>query len=114
MSDWIESGSSGESWKPEKEGEEIIGRYVAKKENVGINNSNVYVLDVDGSDEPVKVWGSTVLDSRFEEIRIGYDVKIEFLGHKKGKSPKPYKDFKVMYKKPEDWAEEAASQISED
>lgn len=112
MSDWIESGQSGDTWKPENEGDSIIGRYIAKKENVGMNNSNIYMLKVEEKDEPTGVWGSTVLDSRFEEVKVGYDVKIEFLGHKKGNSPKPYKDFKVMYKKPEDWVADAQAQLS--
>ena len=99
MSDWQEAGSnSGETWKPENEGDTLTGLYTAKKENVGQNNSNIYMIQVDGEDEPTSVWGSTVLDTKFQEIGIGSEVKIEYLGKVKSKAPQPYKDFKVLYK----------------
>lgn len=97
--DFIEAGSStGETWKPENKGDTIQGLYTAKKENVGVNNSNIYLIHVDGQDEPTSVWGSTVLDTKFQEISIGAEVKIEFLGKVRSKAPQPYKDFKVLYK----------------
>jgi hypothetical protein len=46
----------------------------------------------------MSVWGSTVLDTKFQEIEQGQEVKIEFLGHVKGTGPKPYKDFDVQYR----------------
>ena len=58
-------------WDCEKD-KTIQGVYVAKKENVGENNSNVYVLNV--GDKKVGVWGSVVLDSRFEQIKQGSEV----------------------------------------
>lgn len=96
--DWTEAGNAGESWKPENEGDTITGTLKQTKENVGINNSNVYVVQVEGEEDPTSVWGSTVLDTKFQEIPLGSMVKITFLGHVKGKGPKPYKDFKVQYK----------------
>lgn len=98
MSDWQEAGQNGDSWKPENVGDTIQGLLTEKKENVGINNSNVYVIELEGQEEPVSVWGSTVLDTKFQEITIGSEVKIEYLGLEKGKGPKPYKNFKVLYK----------------
>ena len=98
MSDWIETGTTGDTWKPEKEGDTIQGVYKAKKENVGINESNIYVIQVEGVETTTGVWGSTVLDSRMEEVPIGSIVKIEFTGHEKGKGPKPYKTFRVWFK----------------
>jgi len=105
MSEWRTAGTAGDSWKPENKGDVIQGIYKVKKEDVGINKSNVYQLKVSGRDELVSVWGSTVLDTKFEEIELGNEVRIEFLGEVKGKGPKPYKDFKVDYRETEDIAE---------
>lgn len=96
MAEWKEAGMAGDSWKPEAEGDTIQGIYVMKKENVGVNASNVYV--VRKGDEDLSVWGSTVLDTKFQEIPEGAEVKIEFVGMVKGKGPKPYKDFRVDYR----------------
>lgn len=110
--DFIEAGSStGETWKPENAGDTIQGTLKTTKTNVGVNNSNIYIIQVDGEDEPTSVWGSAVLDSKFQEIPEGSLVKIEFLGRVKGKSPQPYKDYKVLYKKPETWAADAAAKV---
>lgn len=98
MSDWTEAGTGGESWKPENEGDTITGLYTQKKENVGINNSNVYMVEQAGAEEATSVWGSTVLDTKFQEIPVGSEVKIEYLGKEKGKGPKPYNNYKVLYK----------------
>ena len=76
----------------------IQGVYVAKKENVGENDSNIYVLNV--GDEKVGVWGSAVLDGRFEQIAIGSEVKIEYLGKKTGeKGGREYHNF-IVYRRP--------------
>lgn len=98
----VEAGSgSGDTWKPENEGDTLVGTLKAIKTNVGQNDSNVYVFEeVADAEEDVSVWGSAVLDSKFEEIPVGSRVKIEFLGRVKGKGPQPYKDFKVLYKAP--------------
>ena len=99
MSDWKEAGgNSGDSWKPENVGDTIMGSYIGKKENVGLNNSTIYLVQVAGQDEPTSVWSSTVLDTKFQEIPVGSDVKIEYLGKEKGNAPMPYKNFKVLYK----------------
>lgn len=99
MSDFIEAGAGNtESWKPQEAGDTIAGLYTQKKENVGVNNSNIYLVHVDGDDEATSVWGSTVLDTKFQEIPVGSEVKIEYLGKVKSKAPQPYKDFKVLYK----------------
>lgn len=75
----VEAGSGGgESWKPENVGDVVFGTYRAMKTNVGKHNSNVYVIQEDGKDETTSVWGSTVIDGRFEEIPVGSRVKIEF------------------------------------
>ena len=80
-------------WDCEKD-KTIQGVYVSKKENVGENKSNIYVLNV--GDNKIGVWGSVILDSRFENIKQGQEVKIEYLGKKIGeKGGREYKDYKV-------------------
>ena len=96
---FTEAGSaSNETWKPENEGDNIKGTYTALKENVGVNKSNIYMIQRAGETEALSVWGSTVLDTKFQEIPIGSIVYIEYLGKVKSKAPQPYKDFKVLYK----------------
>lgn len=100
----IEAGSgSGETWKPETEGDLIFGTYKAHKSSVGQNNSEVYLIQEDDKDEPTNVWGSTVLDARFEEIPVGSRVQITYLGKKTGKRAE-YKDYLVKYVANEDAA----------
>ena len=90
---FTEAGNSGESWNEEKP---VMGQYKAKKEDVGPHSSNVYVLATEDGD--VSVWGSTVLDNKFNEIPLGSTVYVESLGKVKGKHGSSYKDYKVMYK----------------
>lgn len=120
MSDnWTEAGSaSDETWKPENAGDSVTGKYVKVRDNVGANSSNMYYLEqesADGKDKlTISVWGSTVLDTKFEEIPVGSQVKIEFLGLEKGKGAKPYKNFKVLYKAPDNWADDAKKAVDEE
>jgi len=99
VNDWLEAGSgNGDTWKPENVGDTITGTLKQVKTNVGQNNSNVYMILEEGKSDATSVWGSAVLDTKFEEIPVGSMVRIEFIGREKGKSPMPYKNFKVMYK----------------
>jgi len=75
----------------------IEGVYVSKKDNVGANESRLYVIKTDKGD--VSVWDSTVLHSKFSEIEIGCKVRIEPLGEiKSEKTGRSYMDFKVFWK----------------
>lgn len=95
--DWTEAGSgNSKTWDKEKNNV-IQGLYKSKKSNVGPNQSNVYNIQVNGEDEVTGVWGSTVLDGRFEEIPEGSEVRIEYLGTAQGKRGQ-YADYKVLYK----------------
>ncbi len=94
MSGWNKvSAENGEVWDRQKS---IEGKYIKAESNVGPNKSNLYTLKT--KDGPVGVWGSTVLDSKFEEIEVGSLVKIEPLGLKEGKTGKQYQDYDVFWK----------------
>lgn len=93
LDDWIETGQSA-SWD---ESEVLIGTYVRVKTNVGTHNSNVYVIRKEDGSE-LGVWGSTVINGRFEEIPVGSLIKIESLGETKSKTGTKYKDYRIMYK----------------
>lgn len=78
---------------PLKKGDAIEGRYIEKKVGIGTRGSNVYVIETQ-SGEKVGVWGSTVIDGRFESIPVGKMVGIEYLGVQKTKDGKgEYKGF---------------------
>ena len=80
-------------WIPEKEGDEIEGKLIRIEENVGTNESMQYTLETEDSIRGV--WGSTVLDEKLKIFEVGDDVKIVFLGKKKGSKVAEYKDFDV-------------------
>lgn len=96
-SDWIEVNEGGEAWDGK---EPIQGVYLAMKTNVGKNKSNMYVLKTE--DGQIGVWGSAVLDSKFEQIEKGSEVRVEFIGLAESKSGNEYKDYKVQYKPNQD------------
>lgn len=74
-------------------GDGISGRYIEKLENIGPNKSNVYVIESNG--QRIGLWGSTVIDSKFERITIGKVVAVAYAGIGKSKMGKSYKDFKI-------------------
>ena len=81
------------SWKPQNAGDEVAGVFIAKKENVGINKSNVYYLE--NKDGPTMIWGSTVLDDRMTIAHIGDHIQIKFLGTQENTRGQPTKLFEV-------------------
>lgn len=89
----IEAGS-GDMW--DQTGV-IEGVYIARRENVGPNNSNVYLIRTEEGDKGV--WGSTVLDGKFDDIPLNCEVQVEFTGmsEKAGKFGKHYKEFRVRF-----------------
>lgn len=88
------AGQGGDSW--DKKGE-LHGHYYQQKSDVGVHNSKVYmILDME-TDKPVQVWGSTVLDTKFQEIPLGSEVWIECLGETTGKRGSKYVDYTVDY-----------------
>ena len=78
----------------------IVGKYIGMKTNVGPNASNIYNIVNEADGEIWGVWGSAVIDSKFEEIPVNSRVRIEYLGKKQGKRGE-FKDYSVKYKVPE-------------
>lgn len=76
----------------------IEGIYTEKRSHIGKNNSNIYVIKLsDGNSKGV--WGSTVLDGRFENIPVGSEVRIVFNGKVSGKDARgAYKSYSVFMK----------------
>lgn len=93
MSDWVEVNANNATWDQEKP---IQGIYKRSVENVGPNNSMQHILATD--DGEVAVWGSTVLDGKFEQIPAGAEVRVEFLGKEKSAKGVEYKNYKVQYR----------------
>lgn len=75
----------------------VQGVYTQKKTNVGPNDSTMYVLK--NKDGNVSVWGSAVLDARFEQIPLGAEVRIESLGKETSeKTGRSYYNYKVEFR----------------
>lgn len=100
MSDkWEKSESSfNETFKFEKEKDEIVGILKEVKRNIGPNNSNKYVLVAKG--EEVEIWGSTQLDAHLDKTdRLGKEVKIVFKGIVTSeKSGREFKDYDIFFR----------------
>lgn len=111
--DWkkVEPGVNSETWKPEKEGDEIVGVLKDAQDEVGPNKSRVYTISTD--DGTFSVWGSTVLDNRMKNVAIGEEVKIVYKGMAKSEKRKgaEYKDWDVFHRMPEGLTDEDIEDI---
>lgn len=79
----------------------LHGIYVGKKDHVGTNDSNVYDIKVaDGT--VYSMWGSDLLDGKFNKIFFNSEVRVTCLGIAQPKTPKgrAYMNFKVEAAKP--------------
>lgn len=99
MSDEWEEVTLGNTWDFTKD-KELIGLYLGKEEGVGENASTMFSFEVDHQN--MSVWGSTVLDGKMKNVKVGEEVKITFLGLKDSpnRKGKQYKDFKVEHRAP--------------
>lgn len=92
------SGEANESWNGKdsslKVGDKIHGFYTGKKTNVGKFNATIYIIE-DENDKRWDVWGGTVIDSAFEQIKQGAEVEIEFAGTKPSDKGNPVKLYEV-------------------
>lgn len=97
MNDW-KKVEVGDNWNYKElgEGADIIGLYVGKDEHIGENDSTVYRIETDGV--TISVWGSTVLDARMTQVKIGNEVRIVYKGSKPSekRKGKTYHDFEVF------------------
>lgn len=102
MNDGFTEVGGGEVWgskdEPLKPGDQIVGEYIGTQKDVGPNNSKMHSLRTPDGDRAV--WGSTVLDGRMEQVKLGDIVRITFTGlsAKLGKFGKPFKEYKVEVK----------------
>ena len=92
MDEWktIEPGV----WKPEKEGDNIIGVLINKEpkdEQTGFS-ARYYLENEKGM---FFVWGSTVLDDRMQYVKAGQKTKITFEGKTKNKRGQNVNLFRV-------------------
>ena len=109
---WQEVGGQQkiDMWDENAGDKTIIGQYVKVRTDVGRNKSNIFELKLESGDT-IGVWGSTVLDGRFESILPGSMVKIEFLGKTAGKDAKgAYKNY-LVHMKPAETAPETKSEV---
>lgn len=92
MDEWktIEPGV----WKPEKEGDQIMGVLVSKEpkdENTGLS-ARYYLETTAGM---FFVWGSAVIDDRMQYVKIGDKVRITYKGKTTNKRNQTMNLFKV-------------------
>jgi hypothetical protein len=102
--EWKEATNSEfEDWDwDDPKNKVLIGLYTEMKTGVGANNSNVYIIEMkDESGRTVNVWGSTVLNTKFEKVQVGEEVRIEYMGEVENKKGgRTYRDFKLFHRIP--------------
>ncbi len=77
-SEWTEN--TGNTWKPEKKDDEMVGILADIQNDVGRNASMLYTIQDAKTKENIGVWGSTILDARMKGISIGMEVRIVYKG----------------------------------
>jgi hypothetical protein len=75
----------------------ILGYLIEVKGELGIAKSTLYILsgDKEGNNR-MGVWGTTVLNKKMHDVKIGDLVKIVYLGKEKGKGIQTYHNFEVL------------------
>lgn len=102
MAEWKTAGKGGNqgAWSPE-EGEELIGIYQSKEVDKGPNKSNLYTFKKHNG-ELISVWGSKVVDSKFDDetdpIVIGDEVRFVYKGKRQGTRGTVYKDYSIQHR----------------
>src|SRR3990167_3162322 len=91
VSDWQEV-TPGEFWQPENVGDKVEGIYEGK--TIGAFG-DLYLLKT--KDGQITLPSKTVLHTKFQNIKEGAEVQIEFLGEKQSTTTKgrKYQDFAV-------------------
>ncbi|MBT5832339.1 MAG: hypothetical protein HOH77_19280 [Candidatus Latescibacteria bacterium] len=86
-------------WRPEKEGDALMGKLLQKRPKGGKYQSESYV--VENHKALYIVFGTAVLEDRMKNVSIGDIVRIEYKGTKKNKRDEDTKIFEVFRKKEE-------------
>jgi hypothetical protein len=92
MDEWktIEPGV----WRPEKEGDEIVGVLVGKEPKNELSGiSAKYHIETDKG--MFFVWGSTVLDDRMQYVKVNQKIRITYEGKTKNKRGQDVNLFRV-------------------
>ena len=83
-----------------KEGASIKGIYGGKRAvNTKLGPANLYTIE-DKDGKKTDMWGTQILDSFFNAIKIGTEVDIKYLGKKKSaKGPSSFHAWELNYDK---------------
>ena len=93
--DTNDSGYDEIAWKPQEAGEQLLGEYVEKKEDCGLDNYTFYIID-DG-EQRWSLLESTVLRSQFQKVEIGDVVLVKYLGKQQAqRGNRQYNNYKVI------------------
>jgi len=83
-----------------KQGDELVGNYQGKEEDVGPNKSILYNFK-NPKGEFIQVWGSAILDARFKTLEVGDEVRVVYQGKVKSeKTGRSYHSYEVYHRKP--------------
>ena len=83
-----------DTWKAEKAGDNIEGKYVGMEPGTDDMSARYYVENETGIR---LVWGSAVLDQRMKFLQLGQQVKIEFKGIEQNSKGRDMRIYKVYY-----------------
>lgn len=82
-------------WKPEIEGETLIGEYLAKQVKADSNGRTKYTFSAP-EDGEISVFGTKILDPAMQKIKTGSIVKITYKGEKPSGQYNDLKLFEVQ------------------
>lgn len=91
----VGGGAQADAWDFKNGKKSVSGQYVEKRTGLGPKNSTMYILEQpDGV--LVGVWGSVAINTKFDNVQIGDEVKIDYLGMTKSKSGNDYHNFDLF------------------
>lgn len=90
---------NNKTWNVDEQSK-IQGIYIGKQDDIGTNHATVHTIKID-TGEKIGIWGNDLLNGKLQEIKIGEEVLIEFIGRVKStkRSGAEYKSYKV-FKRP--------------
>lgn len=95
----INSGERNPSWNDAKEmpkvGDKLHGFYVGKKDiTTKKGAATIFIVHAD-DDKKYDVWGTAVIKSAFESIKLGAEVEIEYLGTETANSGNEFHNYDI-------------------